>query len=121
MKIINSKIHGLIDYAFIGLLWLAPMIFGLEEKAFMFSNILGSIHLILTIFTNFEFGLFRFIPFKIHGLVGLIVPFLLIGVAIYLAYVENDFSRNYFFGVAVAVFATWIFTDYKSFNDNKNY
>lgn len=120
MKIINSKIHGFIDYTFVGLLWLAPMLLGLDEKAVLFSNILGSIHLTLTVFTNFELGLFRFVPFKTHGLIELIVPFLLIGVAIYLDNVENEMSRNYFLGVAVAVLLTWAMTDYKSFTDQKN-
>ena len=120
MKIINSKIHGFIDYIFVGLLWLAPMLLGLEEKAFLFSNILGSIHLTLTLFTNFELGLFRFVPFKIHGLIELIVPFLLIGVAFYLGSVENEISRNYFIGVAVAVLLTWAITDYKNFTDQKS-
>lgn len=120
MKILNSKIHGIIDYAFILLLWVSPTILGLDEKATHFSIILGGIHLTLTIFTKFELGLLRIIPFKIHGIVELLVPFLLIGVAFYLGNVENDFSRNYFFGIAASVFLTWLLTDYNSYSDNKN-
>lgn len=121
MNKVNTKVHGIIDYLFIGFLWISPMIFGLEEKAAMATNLLGSIHLAVTIFTNFELGLFRFIPIKIHALIELIVPFLIIILAFFLGMVESDLSRNYFLGVASMVFVTWLVTDYKSFIDYKNF
>lgn len=114
MKILNSRVHGMVDYAFVAALWLAPSVGNLDPVASLYSAILGCIHLALTLITKFELGVLKLVPFKIHGLVELVVPFALIGVAFYLGSVESELSRNYFFGVAVAVFATWLITDYST-------
>ena len=84
MKILNSKTHGLVDYLFVLLLWASPTLFQLSEKTALFTYVLGSIHLIVTVTTDFKFGLIRLLPFKTHGLIEIIVSFTLIGVAFYL-------------------------------------
>jgi hypothetical protein len=118
MKILNSKIHGLIDYLFVVFLFASPTIFGLQERAGLFTYLLGVIHLSVTIFTNFEYGIVRIILFKHHGWIELIVSFGLVGVAFYLGEVENESSRNFYFLVAILVFLTWLVSDYKSGTDN---
>lgn len=119
MKIINSKLHGIIDYAFVLLLWFAPSVLVLDHKATLFSLILGCIHLALTLLTKFEFGVVKIIPFKIHGIIEIVVSVALIAVAFYLGRVENEISKYYFFSIAVAVFLTWLLTDYSSFQNTK--
>ncbi len=111
---INSKIHGIIDYLVVIFLWASPSLFGLSETTALFTYVLGGIHLVLTILTNFEFGLIKVIPFKIHGWIELLVSFALVGVAFYLGNLEGDLSRNFYLGFAAAVFLTFILTDYKS-------
>ncbi len=111
---LNSKIHGVIDYGVVLFLLLSPTLFGLPEITSKFTYALGIIHLILTITTKFELGIFKIISFKIHGIIELIVSLALIGVAFYLGNLEGDFSRNFYLGFAIAVFLTWLATDYKS-------
>ncbi len=118
MKILNSKIHGLIDYIFVLFLFLSPTIFGLGKIASLFTYVLGAIHLSVTLITNFKYGLIKILSFKLHGFIELIVSFVLIGVAFYLGEVENELGRNFYFGIAILVFLTWLLSDYSSKTDN---
>ena len=114
MKLLNSKIHGVIDYAVVLFLWLSPTLFGLGSITSIFTYILGAVHLILTITTNFEFGLIKIIPFKIHAIVELMVSIVLFAAAFYLGSLEGNLSRNFYICFAIAVFLTWLITDYKT-------
>ena len=80
----------------------------------MFTYILGAVHLILTLSTEFEMGIFKIIPFKIHGLIELIVSLVLIGVGFYLGSLEGKLASNFYFGFSAAVFITWLISDYKT-------
>ena len=111
---LNSKIHGAIDYLVVVFLVLSPSLFGLKEYTAFFTYALAAIHFLLTIMTKFELGLIKIIPFKIHGLIELIVSVALIGVAFYLGNLEGEVSRNFYLSFGIAVFLTWLLTDYKS-------
>ena len=111
---LNSRIHGIIDYVVVIFLLASPTLFALPELTTKFTYALGIIHLILTVSTNFELGFFKFIPFRIHGMIELIVSIALIGVAFYLGSCEGDLARNFYLGFGIAVFLTWLLTDYKS-------
>lgn len=110
---INSKIHGIIDYVVVLFLWLSPSLFHLPPTTALFTYILGGIHLSLTVLTDFEAGLLKVIPLKIHGWIELIVSLVLFGAAFYLGALEGDVARNFYLAFAAAVFVTWLATDYK--------
>ncbi len=109
---INSKIHGVIDYLVVIFLWLSPSIFNLPEITGIFTYALGGIHLTLTVLTKYELGIIKIIPLKIHGWIELIVSIALIGVAFYLGSEEGNLARNFYLAFALAVFLTWVITDY---------
>ncbi len=92
---LNSKIHGAIDYVVVLFLFLSPTLFGLNDITSTFIYALAVIHLLLTITTNFEFGLLKIIPFPIHGLIELIVSIALIGVAFYLGSLEGVIIQKF--------------------------
>lgn len=111
---ITSKIHGIIDYLVVLFLLLSPTLFGLPHFTALFTYVLGAIHLILTVSTNFELGIVKVIPFKIHGMIELIVAISLLGCAFYLGNLEGVVAKNYYIGFSIAVFLTWALTDYNS-------
>lgn len=111
---LSSKLHGAIDYVVVIFLWLSPTLFGLPAVTSLFTYILGGVHLVLTMSTNFEFGVIKIVPLKVHGIIELLVSVLLIVVAFVLGNLEGSLSRNYYIGFALAVFLTWLVTDYKS-------
>ena len=114
MKFINARVHGIIDYLVVLFLAFAPSIFSLPELATTFAYILAVAHLGLTILTYFKFGVVKLISFPLHGVIELLVSFVLVGLAFYLGIEEGTLARNFYLGFAIAVFLTWLFTDYKS-------
>lgn len=109
---LNSKAHGIIDYLIIIFLFLSPSIFSLPYTTSVYTYGLGTIHFVMTIFTNYEYSYIRFIPLKIHGRIELAVSFLLVGAAFYLGSIEGLFSEQFYFGLAGAVFILWLISDY---------
>ena len=111
---LNSRMHGAVDYGVVIFLLVSPTFFGLPYITGMCTYALAIIHLLLTIGTNFELGIVKIIPFKVHGIIELIVSLALVGVAFYLGNLEGDLSKYFYLSFAIAVFVTWIITDYKT-------
>lgn len=68
MRFIPTRVHGVLDYLVGVLLIFAPRIFGFqnggpEDRIPVF---LGVITILYSIFTRYELGLFKIIPFKTH-------------------------------------------------------
>ncbi|MBC7866057.1 MAG: hypothetical protein H7X88_00870 [Gloeobacteraceae cyanobacterium ES-bin-316] len=116
MKILNSKVHGIIDYTVVAFLWLSPTMFGLPEYTSWVTYGVGGVHLTLTLLTDFEAGVFKIVPLKIHGWIELIVSIALAGVAFYLGNLEGSISRTFYLVFAAAVFITWLISDYNTSN-----
>jgi len=110
---LSSKLHGIIDYVVVIFLLASPSLFGLPEFTTCCTYILAGIHFTLTILTDFELGLIKVIPFKVHGMVELIVSLALIGFAFYVGGREGDLARNFYIGFGIAVFLTWLISEYK--------
>ncbi|CAN5519029.1 hypothetical protein BH10BAC4_BH10BAC4_20150 [soil metagenome] len=73
MKILNSKVHGIIDYIVVIFLWLSPTLFGLTSPISTLVYALGGVHLLLTVLTDFPYGVVKVVPLKLHGWVELLV------------------------------------------------
>ncbi len=101
---LNSKIHGIIDYLIIIFLFLSPSTFSFPYTTSVFTYGLGVIHLGMTICTNYEYSLTRFIPMKVHGKIELFVALVLVCVAFYLGSIEGEFSKEFYLGLAIALF-----------------
>lgn len=113
MKFIHSRIHGFLDYMVVAFLIASPNLFNLAETTSNFTYILAGVHFLLTLFTNFEFGLFKVVSFEAHGVIELVVSISLVIVAFILEIIDNSFSRDFYLGVALVVFLTYKFTDYR--------
>lgn len=85
MHILSRRAHGFLDYLVGLLLILSPKLFGFDigGAAAMLPVILGASALIYSLFTNYELGLVKLLPFKTHltldvmsGLVLAVSPWL---------------------------------------------
>lgn len=112
MKFLTPKSHGAIDYAVVIFLWLSPTIFGLSNFVSTITYVLGGIHLVLTLLTNFQYGLFKVIPFSLHGRIELVVSLTLIAAPWLLGFSQNNVDRIFYVLFGFAVFGTWLVTDY---------
>jgi hypothetical protein len=110
---INSKIHGILDYASVLFLLASPTLFGLPEITSYFTYLLGFVHLTLTILTNFELGLIKVVPLKIHGIIEAIVAVTLVVIAFYLGSIEGTLARNFYLIFAAVLTGLWFLTEYK--------
>lgn len=105
--------HGAMDYAVVAFLFLSPTYFHLPETTATFTYVLGAIHLLLTILTNFRLGLFKLIPFRVHGLIELVVSLGLFGVAYWLGDIEGKLPQYFYSSFAIMLLLVWFLTDYK--------
>ena len=110
----KSKTHGIIDYLFVIFLLASPAFFGLPDFTAQFTYTLGAVHLILSLVTDYELGVFKKVPFQYHGWIELIVALGLILIAIYVGNVDGVLAQNFYFGITAAVFLLWLLTDYTS-------
>jgi hypothetical protein len=112
MNLLNSKLHGIIDYIVVAFLWLSPSIFDFPQYTSWFTYAIGGVHFLLTIFTNFKFGIIKIVPLNVHGRIELLVSIVLVPLAFYLGSIDGSFSKIFYLLFAVAVFVTWFISDY---------
>jgi hypothetical protein len=113
MKKINSRVHGILDYLTVLFLLISPSLFGMHAIGLRFTYILASVHLILTLFTDFKAGLFKLISFKMHGLIEIIVAITLIGIAIWFRTSGDNVSFYYYLIFSVVLLIVWAGSEYK--------
>ncbi len=113
MKRLSSRLHGVLDYAAIVFLLLSPSLFHLESSAATFAFALAMVHLILTLFTDFELGFVKVIPLKVHGLIELFVSIALVLIANAFR-VSGDLTAFYFYlTFSIALFFVWMISSYR--------
>ncbi|MEO7962027.1 MAG: hypothetical protein ABIR19_10800 [Ginsengibacter sp.] len=113
MKIISPTVHAILDYATVIFLLAAPSLFAMEGPLSTFTYALAGIHFLLTILTSFPLGLIKVIPFRIHGIIEVIVSLALAGVAFW--FKSNDSLTGFYFYLVLAVIIMIVFvlTDFK--------
>lgn len=113
MKIISPKAHGILDYLTVIFLFAAPTLFKMEGNLCTFTYVLAGIHLLLTALTNFEPGIIKVIPFRIHGLIELAVSVALIAVAFWFSSNGSELGFYFYIGLAVVILIVFLLTDFK--------
>ena len=110
----KTQIHGILDYVTVIFLLISPMLFGMKDGAAVFTVALATVHFILTVFTNFSLGVFKVIPFKIHGLIEIIVAVALTVVAFLFKTSGDNASFYFYLGFSVVLFCVWLLSDYNA-------
>ena len=110
---ISSAIHGILDYVTVVLLFAAPSVFKMQSAASIFTYVLASIHLLLTLLTNFEAGALKIVSFKVHGIIEIIVSVALIGIAFWFKTLGDSVSFYFYLVFSVVLFIVWALTGYK--------
>jgi hypothetical protein len=114
MKVLNAKIHGCLDYVVVLGFALAPTILGMTGLPATISYLLAFVHLSVTLVTNFPMGALKILPMKAHGMIELAVGPTLIALPWIFGFATAYIARDFYVGAGIAVFATWLITDYKS-------
>lgn len=108
-KLLSQKSHGLIDYLTVVLFASAPLLFGFEGVAAGVALLLAAVHLLMTSLTGFSYSLAKLLPFRLHGLVEIVVAIaLIVAGALYF----EDSARVFFVVMGVVILLVWLMTDY---------
>ncbi len=114
MKIISSKVHGLLDYATVVFLLLSPTLFNMQGSLATFTYALGVVHFVLTILTAFELGLVKIIPFRLHGLIEIVVALALVGAAFWFRSKDSGLGYHFYLALAFVILLVFMLTDFTS-------
>jgi hypothetical protein len=102
----TRRAHRLFDVYLICLLFLAPILFGMEGMPRLILWVLCAAHLVLTAFI-------RVIPFTLHGMieicVGIFCPF----APVLFGFWDVPNARHFFIGLGFGLMVLWVLTDYK--------
>ena len=79
MRFINRKTHAVLDYATVLILGIVPYLFGFSHiaPAYYTANSVAVLILLMSLFTNYEGGIFRFLHMSFHLTVDVVVGILL--------------------------------------------
>lgn len=75
LRFIPTRVHGVLDYIVAIALIFAPMIFGFESvggAAVVVPVVLGILLIIYSLFTRYEWGMFKLIPMPLHLIIDII-------------------------------------------------
>ena len=113
MKILNSKIHGILDYAVVVAFAVAPAVVGLAGLPATISYALAAIHLLLTLVTAFPLGVAKIVPLRVHGAIEFVVSLALVALPWLLNFSSDATARVFYVVAGILIFAVWLITDYR--------
>jgi hypothetical protein len=111
-KPVSARVHGVLDYATVAAFLNAPMVFGFHGTPAAVAYWLAGIHLLMTGFTDFPVGLFRWIPFKVHGVIELLAGVFVLAAPWLFGFAQESAARNFFLGIGIIVLVLIALTDY---------
>ncbi|SEM71136.1 hypothetical protein [Nitrosomonas marina] len=113
MKVISPRTHGYLDFLTVVIFLLAPIVLGLSELPAILAYSLAVVHLIVTLTSDFPFGIVKLIPFTIHGWIERLVGPSLIALPFIFGFATDEIARNFYIGMGIVIIAVGILTDYQ--------
>jgi hypothetical protein len=113
MRVLSARIHGYLDFVLVAILVLGPFVVGLGGSPALIAWLLAAAHLLLTLATRFPMGVWRVIPFWVHGLVELAVAAFFAALPFTAGYSPGSPARRFYVTMAALVFLVWVLTDYR--------
>lgn len=114
MKVINARVHAVLDYVVVAFFAAAPTLFHFTGVPATLAYTLAGVHLALTLLTDFPGGAFKVVPLPVHGGVEFVVSLALAAVPWLLSFSTDLNARNFYLGTGVLVLIVWLLTDYRS-------
>lgn len=113
MKVISPRMHGYLDFLTVILFLLAPTLFGLNQIPALLAYSLAAIHLLVTLTSDFPFGIVKLIPFPVHGWIERVVGPALIAVPFILGFATDEVARNFYIAAGLVIIVVGVLTDYQ--------
>ncbi|RFZ92385.1 hypothetical protein D0C36_13220 [Mucilaginibacter conchicola] len=116
MKLISPKLHGIIDYMLVIFLFLSPVVFSMTSETSSQVYTIAVVQMLLTIITNYSYGMFRAIPLKLHGVIELALSVGMV-VAAFTVLQYDERAKGYYTGLGIFWFIIVVFSDYNKDRD----
>lgn len=111
MGIIPSAMHRALDFVTVAIFALAPTLFGMTGRSAMLTYALAVVHLLLTLATRFPDKPTRgVIPFKVHGLVELVVGVALVALPLVRQWTGG--ARIFYLAIGAVILVVYALTRY---------
>jgi len=114
MKILSPFVHAILDYGLAAAFLLAPSVLDMSTTAAALSHTIGIGYIIVSLLTRYPLGLFKLIPFPVHGVLESLMAVFWIAAPWLLGFAEETAARNFFVVAGVGLLAVAAMTDYVS-------
>ena len=114
MKVISPRTHGYLDFLTVVIFLLAPTLLGLGQLSAILAYSLAVVHLIVTLASDFPFGVVKLIPFTVHGWIERMVGPLLIAIPFVLNFSTEEVARNFYIAMGIIIIVVGMPTNYQA-------
>lgn len=114
MHLLKPKPHGVLDYALVALLVIAPFLFGFRGTPATILWILAAVQLVMSLATAYPLGLVKLIPFPVHGGVEAITAPLLVAAPWIFRFADDTRAKAFFIAGGITLAIVWLVTDYRA-------
>lgn len=117
MRILSARVHGVIDLVTVLVLVLGPLVVGLGGAPAAIAYSLAAIHLLMTLLTRFPMGVWKRIPFYVHGIVELVVGIALLLLPTFAGYGPGSPAKRFYIAMGAVILVVWALTAYRGPDD----
>lgn len=112
LNLLSPRAHAFLDYAIVAIMFAAPSMFGFANTVAAACYVVGVAHMTMTLCTAFPGGLWKAIPFPIHGIIELVAACSLLALPYIFHFDEFIIARNYFMVMGFTTMLVWLITNY---------
>ena len=113
MKILSPYVHGLLDYALGAVFLLAPSLLGMDSTAAGLAHAIGIALIVVSLITRYPLGLFKLMPFPVHGVLESLMAVAWIAAPWLLGFSADAAGRNFFVVAGIGLLAVVAMTNYR--------
>lgn len=121
MKVLDPKVHGVLDYLLAIAFLIAPSVFNFVEVAATLSYAIGVVYLLTSIITKYPLGLVKLLPFPLHGVLEGIMAAAWIVFPWLFGFADDEAARNFFIIAGVGLLIVVALTDYKGIHVERSH
>ncbi|MAM86954.1 hypothetical protein [Allohahella sp. A8] len=121
MKVLDPKVHGVLDYLLAIAFLIAPSVFNFVEVAATLSYVIGVVYLLTSIITKYPLGLVKLLPFPVHGVLEGLMAAAWIVFPWLFGFADDEAARNFFIIAGVGLLIVVALTDYKGIHVERSH
>jgi len=113
MKILTPIMHGFMDYVAVVLCLAAPFVFHFGGVPATMCHVFTLLILALNMVTDVPQGVFKLIPFRLHGIIESFLYVACAFLPVLLGFADNMYARNFYVLMGIIFFAVSALTEYQ--------